>query len=1030
MNIRLSPVVRVSFGLLMLTISLLLIGDWLGLIPQAHKLEVESRKRLSQNLAVQLSSLAMSGEVKHIRTTLTALVERNEDVISAAFRSQDGLAEILVGEDGENRNAQQGRNGEGSYVSVPIFKGEESWGSVDVLFSESEKAWLPGYYDNTFVLLLLFVSVSGFVLYMMFLKRTLRQLDPRKVIPQRVRAAFDALAEGVLILDEHCNVVLANRAFSRHVDLDADGMMGRPADSLNWSTVSGEPISGGALPWERMLLAGEELTSGRLALFAGSEAQRNFAVNCTPIHDDRGNVRGAISTFDDLTELEQKNVTLQKTLSDLTRSKRAVDLKSKELEFLATRDPLTNCLNRRAFNEQIPRLFHEARSADKCLVCMMVDIDHFKRVNDNHGHSMGDKVIKFLAGTIANNIRTDDVLARFGGEEFCVIMSVDSPTQAKAVAERMRESIKAGDPSQFTASIRITASFGLAELDEDIDDHSVLVNRADKALYAAKAAGRDKVVEWSTLGADADFDSVQAEIIGGGSMPDKAAATLADDGADSESHDPMRDRVRELERIAEEKAQQLDHYFSHDSLTNLPTRRLFEGRLEQAILVAEREESVVAVISLGLDGLARINATLGHEYAEEMLRETARRLKGVLRATDSVSLLSDNDDGVTLSKLSDGEFGVLLSSIKDNESITWIVQRMFDVLNEPFFIKQHSLSISSSIGIAAHPTDGKDVVTLMQKASISLYYADEQPGNNVVKFYSEEIDRLSREQLQIQSELVKAIENEDFLVYYQPQIDLAKNAIIGFEALIRWNHPSWGFLPPGEFIDVAEHSRLINTIGDWVLRESCTQLRKFQQYSSESLKMSVNISPVQLSQPQLVERILSILDECGLEPEHLELELTETCLMENIDSALHSLKALHRAGIGISIDDFGTGYSALSYLRTLPVDTLKVDRAFVADIDTSSDDHAIISAILSLAASLGLRVIAEGVETHNQLNALVAMDCAAAQGYLFSRPVPAGEMIAYLLKHGGDGLNQGATVGAIESASDAHYNSENSSAVA
>ncbi len=992
MRIQLSPVMRVSFGLLMLTLSLLLISDWLGLIPHAHKLETENRKKLSQNLAIQLSSLAMSGEVKHIRTTLTALVERNDDVVSAAFRSIDGQAEIIVGEPGKPWHDLEAAPPGDNLVEVPIFRGEQRWGSVNVLFTEGKGAWLSGYYDNNFLLLLLFMSVPGISIYSMFLKRTLRQLDPRKVIPQRVKAAFDSLAEGVLILDEHCNIVLANRAFGHHVRKHPDHLVGRPADSLSWSTVSGEPADGDSLPWRRVVQSRDAVTGGRLALFSGAEVQRNYAVNCTPIYDERRNIRGVICTFDDLTELEQKNATLQETLSELTASKLAVDQKSKELEFLATRDPLTNCLNRRAFNEQFPRLVHKARDAGESLVCMMVDIDHFKSVNDSYGHSMGDKVIRFMADTIAESIRKGDLLARLGGEEFCVVLCGTSLAEAKVIAERMRAAVRAGDPRRFTASLRVTASFGLAALDDSIEEHTTLVNRADKALYAAKAGGRDRVYDWSMI----ERGLVQGSI----STLDPHAETQPhrDESAEAgeAGNDSVHHRIRELERIAEEKAQQLDHYFAYDSLTNLPMRQLFADRVDQALLTAERRDSVVAVLSLGIEDLARINATLGHEYVEEMLRETAQRLSGALRTTDSVSLFSEDDEGAHLSRLNDGEFGVLLGGIRDRESITWIVKRMFDALQEPFFVNQHSLNISSSVGIAVYPNDGNDAATLMRKASVSLYYADQQPGHNVVEYYSDDMNRMSREQLHIESELLEAIDNEDFLVYFQPQIDLATKAVSGFEALVRWNHPTRGVLPPIEFIDIAEQSRLINAIGELVLRESCTRLREFDQHSSQRLTIAVNVSPVQLSQPNLVERTLKILEETGVEPDRLELELTETCLMENLDTALDSLSQLHDAGIRISIDDFGTGYSALSYLRTLPVDTLKVDRAFVADIDTSSDDHAIISAIVSMASALGLDVVAEGVETQEQLKALVSMDCGLAQGYYFSRPVPAEEAVAYL----------------------------------
>ena len=286
------------------------------------------------------------------------------------------------------------------------------------------------------------------------------------------------------------------------------------------------------------------------------------------------------------------------------------------------------------------------------------------------------------------------------------------------------------------------------------------------------------------------------------------------------------------------------------------------------------------------------------------------------------------------------------------------------------------------------------------------YLQKRQSGVNNVEYFSEDINRLSREQLNLESQMSQAIDNAEFELVYQPKIDLKTGEIIGFESLLRWNHPVRGLLMPGEFIDIAERTRLINLIGDWVLRESCRQIMEFREVSSRDLSIAVNLSPVQFSQNDLDSSIVACLKDSGLNPQNLELELTESCLMENVDAAYQTLTRLQSHGINISIDDFGTGYSGLSYLRTLPINVLKVDRSFVADIDSNEHDTAIVAAVISMAKALDLRVVAEGVETSKQLDVLMEMDCDEAQGYLFSRPVSAEVAKSLLL-----GTKQLANVG-------------------
>ncbi|MDX1735304.1 MAG: diguanylate cyclase, partial [Halioglobus sp.] len=988
MKPKMNPLVRVSFGLIMLTLSMLFVGDWLGLVPDRQSVNLEVRKKFSESLAIQFSSLAQSGDSRHIRTTLESLIKRNPEVGSAAFRFLSDGDSIEVGDHATHWTlAADAVKSTADQVIVPIYRGNERWGSLELRYVEPSDRWYSAITDDSFLALVLFIALSGFMLYMLFLRRVLRELDPSKVIPDRVKHAFNTLAEGVMILDEEGQIVLANNAFCDKSALDERKVVGMKARDLNWSVYQTQtPVLDDRLPWMRVLSGGKGLTGEKLTMHGGSNLERSYAVNCTPIRDEGGEVRGVITTFDDLTELEERNEVLKKTLTDLKQTQFDVEMKNKELQILATRDALTGVLNRRSFTDQLGALYDASREYSTDLVCIMVDIDHFKRINDNYGHSVGDKIIKFVADVLGKQVRKGDLVARYGGEEYCVVLDGSSVEHAITVAERMRKEITKGDPGVFTSSLRVTASFGIAALDDTVDSKEALINNADRALYLAKESGRNKVSVWE--GETAAPARTEAEIIELADHLDAAAGQ----GASAEQVDASA-RIQELERIAQEKADLLDQYVSHDALTNLPERNLFIDRIDQALHRAEREGHVLAVISLALDNLRRINDNLGYEVAEKVLRISAERLRDALRASDAISLMSPVDPDATISKLSESEFGLLLPVVRDSESIAWIIKRMLDSLQENIYLADHNITVSANVGIGVFPNDGDDAVALIRNASVSRYYAEQQPGSNNVEYYSEDINRVSRQQMHLESQMADAIDREEFTLLYQPKIDLVSNEICGFESLIRWNHPTRGVLTPNEFIDIAERTRMINLIGDWVMRESCRQVKAFNAVSSRPLSVSVNMSPVQFSQPDLVGKVMGILEREGVGADQLEIELTENCLLDRVDLAFDILGKLQYNGISVSIDDFGTGYSGLSYLRTLPINVLKVDRCFVADIDSDGHDTAIVAAIISMAKALELKVVAEGVETAGQLQTLRRLGCEEAQGYLFSRPIPAEEAL-------------------------------------
>jgi diguanylate cyclase (GGDEF)-like protein len=441
-----------------------------------------------------------------------------------------------------------------------------------------------------------------------------------------------------------------------------------------------------------------------------------------------------------------------------------------------------------------------------------------------------------------------------------------------------------------------------------------------------------------------------------------------------------------LEELVRQRTAERDHLACHDALTNLPNRMLFEDRLSNALTLAYRNEQKLAVLSLSVDRFKKFNDTLGHAIGDRLLREVVQRLTSYVRKGDTVARFEGD------------EFSVLLSSISGTENAAEMAQRIQESLKTSFTLDGNELYATASIGISLYPDDGMDAPTLLKNAGAALYRAKRQGGNNY-QFYAADMNARAFKRLSLENQLRRALERSEFTVYYQAQINGDTRQIVGAEALVRWQHPELGLVSPAEFIPLAEDTGLIAPIGEWVLRTACAQNRSWKEMGLAPLRIAVNLSPRQFQQTELVEMVGIALTESGLGPGYLELELTESSIMKNAEQTVATLRQLKEMGVKISIDDFGSGYSSLTYLKHLPLDTLKIDQSFVRDMTTDSNDAAIVMAIIALAHSLKLQVIAEGVETEDQSRFLRLLKCDEMQGYLFSRPLPA-EAFERLLAEG------------------------------
>jgi len=424
---------------------------------------------------------------------------------------------------------------------------------------------------------------------------------------------------------------------------------------------------------------------------------------------------------------------------------------------------------------------------------------------------------------------------------------------------------------------------------------------------------------------------------------------------------------------------ELEFQTNQDTLTGLANRNLLRDRLSQEIAYADRYGHPVWVVFVDLDHFKFVNDTLGHKAGDSLLKTVSERLQDAVRETDTVARLGGD------------EFVLVLPERTDENMAMRVIQRIKDSVVMPFTVEDHEFFITCSIGMSVYPTDGKDAETLMKHADIAMYRAKEI-GRNNSQFYTPAMNERALERLRLEGDLRAALEQDQFELHYQPQVDLRSGKIIGVEALIRWNHPEFGMVAPSRFISLAEETGLIVPIGAWVIRTACAQNKAWQRAGRGNLKMAVNLSARQFGQHDLVELIGLALAETKLEPQYLEIELTESMVMADVERAIEVLRKLNALGVQISIDDFGTGYSSLSYLKRFPIDILKIDQSFVRDITIDPDDAAIVASIISLAHSLRLQVIAEGVETAEQLDYLQGHDCDVMQGYHFSRPLPVDQL--------------------------------------
>jgi len=535
------------------------------------------------------------------------------------------------------------------------------------------------------------------------------------------------------------------------------------------------------------------------------------------------------------------------------------------------------------------------------------------------------------------------------------------------------------DTNQFTASAELCRLMGIRSQD--------FAGTFDAFIQLVHAEDRDRVDEAlkrmlsKRVPCDIDYSLV---------LPNGAVFTV-NLQAEAVFDDQLKalSVVGTVQDISERKQseQEIHRLAYFDSLTGLPNRVLFKDRLTQALLHARRYRTTLAMLFLDLDRFKVINDTLGHNIGDLLLKSVADRLAESVRHSDSVSRSADNEENHSLARLGGDEFTVLLTNLHEVQDAGTVAHRIVEGMAKPFSIEGREIFVTVSVGIAIFPVDGDSVDALLKNADSAMYHAKEK-GRNNFQFYSGTLNAAANERLILEGEVRHAVNREEFVVYFQPQIDLGTGGIIGAEALVRWQHPQRGLLSPGVFLPAAMEMGLIKVIDEWVLRTACRHSQTWQQRGKMPVRISVNISNSLFHSNTLLSLVKEVLSQTGLTPDCLELELTESIAMHNLDESIAMLTTLKTMGIQLSIDDFGTGYSSLSYLQRLPLNMVKIDQSFIKEILTQARPSPIVRAIIAMAHSLNFLVLAEGVEQETQRTILLAEGCDYAQGYLFGRPMP------------------------------------------
>ena len=945
-----TPTLQITIGLLSLTISLILIAYSFGLVPSENNAALEARARISENLAVQLANLAGRNDVVAIKETVETVLSRNGDILSIAIRNAEG--KLLVDTGSHDAHWLEPIDGKSTAtrVLVPLWDANVPKGRIEIAFRPFETGGDVFGIPRAMMTFVGFIGIAGLAGYYFILKRSLRELDPSRAIPERVKAAFDTLAEGILIMDESEFVLLSNDAFVKDIYPTPKSLLGINASMLPWVLGDGAtPASD--LPWRTAVREEKPVLSVPMSIRDPFGEEHKLMVNATRIVDGRGVVRGVIATFDDVTVLHRTNNQLSNSIDELQASQFTISEQNKQLLLLASSDPLTGCLNRRTFFAEAELKLQDTRSQGRPMSFLMLDADHFKSVNDRFGHMVGDQVLIGLADIMKRMCSDRGLVGRYGGEEFCIALTELGEQEVERLAEQIRRAV-ANVATLLPNGEPVTISIGIASLTDAHCEIADLVKRADEALYAAKTTGRNRFVNWSRMPSLPLTPKSQPAAQSGqrveGALP------------------PVPDELKAVLK-------------RNDEPTGSPQPDAVLARID-AMIQEDGGTRCFAIARIDVDNLEYFDDRYGPDVCDALLEKISQRIKSKLRRSDK------------LGRLGTGEFVLLFDPFESKEEIEPIAERILAELEQPFLIGELELFCSCRIGVSVYPEHGRSYEALRRNADSAMLRARRSPKGETV-FFDSGMTQAAAERTEVEQRLRLAIRDRSFCCAFQPKVDLSRRRVVGFEALVRLRGDDGKIHQPEEFIGLAVELGLIDQITSLVLEMVLDSVDRLDTAFGPATTVSINIAAALANDLEFMLRFVNLIRESKFS-NRIVLELTEDSFITRGIFQTVMIPMLREIGVRVSIDDFGTGYSSLSVLADITADEIKIDRSFISGIHQRPRNQSILRAINSLGHALNMTIVAEGVESFEEVAYLqAATSIRYAQGFYFSEPLYLEDMI-------------------------------------
>lgn len=953
---RSKPTIFISFGLVSLTLALTLTAHLLGLLPDGYRAELDSRAKVAESLAVQLASAVNKNDTTTLQETMRSVVLRNDDVNSTAFRAANGNIVFSAGDHALHWVPNEDGKSTPTHVSVPMLGENGTQGAIEISFGPpSAGARYFGIPASLFVFLAL-IATAGFTGYYIILRRSLKELDPGRVIPERVQRAFDTLSEGVIILDEKERILLVNQSFAEMYELEDQSLHGTKISTLSWRMVDGRAVAGG-YPWHTALREERETREAALSLRTPSGIIHNFNINSTVIGNDDGKCIGAIVTLRDMTRERLTNDDLAKTLKRLEETEEQITQQNRELTYLNTHDAESGCLNRKTFFQ---RFLKDAEKTGQSIAVLMVGIDHFRALNDRLGPIQGDKAIVDLANTLRVMAVDPSYVGRYNEKEFCVALPESGDNKAAALAEALRTTAAHNLTKIMPVGEKPTISVGVAIRTHETCSAHELVHRASRSLKAAKSTGTSQIQNWDGL-------SLKQSASHGASTLEKLPASALH---------PTESLPEPVNQFSDDETIQAAAARTHAS---------FVERIDATIERSARDNKVMAVLHLSIASWDYLLEALGEPLCELLMRALKRQIETTLRDQDHILVLGPT-----------GELLISIESVDHEEDVRWMIERLLDAAGKAIQLPEDKVYASCRVGAALYPQCGQTGETLLKHAAIAKRRACQDKPLEGYLIYNDSMVKTSKSRLEIETGIREALEFNEFQLSFQPIVDAKTGRLTAAEALLRCENSRLKKVRMDHVIDTAEKSSLIAEVDKWVIRNALNQMQAWCEAGLQLPKVSINISAKQLTNIAFMDEVYNMIKSVRFSPSRVQLEVTETAKMADVEVAAPQLKRMQNLGVHIALDDFGTGQASLTYLQRLHPDVIKIDRSFINGVNTNHANATMVSAMTVMAHCLGLKVVVEGVEDEEQLIFLRDTHCDEIQGYFISKPMPAKIMTEWL----------------------------------